>query len=87
MQVHYEHLPRQRRLEGDLRNEIQGVVKLGANKKLIQSHLMSKGRICVLKDLHNLNLRTGDELSDAIGVLKRQEGKYIVKIFRLKYCI
>ena len=49
------HLPQQRRLSGDIHQEIKNMLTVKANKTMIQQHIYrNTGKIITLKDLHNL---------------------------------
>ena len=52
----FKHLPKQRKLPDDLRKEAVSLMKMNANKKVIQKSLSEKsGNIVLLKDLSNIN--------------------------------
>ena len=54
-QIGYNHYPRQRKLGPELKATVKEMMKLKANKKLIQASLVKDGnRVILLKDLHNL---------------------------------
>ena len=51
----FKHLPKQRKLPDDLRKEAVSLMKMNANKKVIQKSLSEKsGNIVLLKDLSNI---------------------------------
>ena len=51
-------MPKQRRLDSETKDEAVKLLKLRANKKLLQNHLMSTtGKTVTLKDLHNIAAR------------------------------
>ena len=51
----YEHLPRQRQLHDFDRKEVQDLLQLKVNKKLLQQHLNEKtGKIITLKYISNV---------------------------------
>ena len=51
-------MPKQRRLDADAKEEAIKFLKLKANKKLIQNHLISAtGKTVTLKDIHNLGTK------------------------------
>ena len=50
------HLPRQRQLNVDEKNEMTHMLSVKANKKLIQQHMMRfTGKVITLKDIQNVN--------------------------------
>ena len=52
----FKHLPKQRKLPDDLRKEAVSLMKMNANKKVIQKSLSEKsGNIVLLKDLSKIN--------------------------------
>ncbi|VDI04173.1 zinc finger SWIM domain-containing protein 3 [Mytilus galloprovincialis] len=51
----FKFLPRQRQLSGEERKDVETMLKVKANKKMVQSYIMEKtGKKIVLKDLHNI---------------------------------
>ena len=55
----YNHLPRQRNVNGSLREEVKGAISLKANSKLIQQKIQTAtGRPITLKDIANLKAET-----------------------------
>ena len=61
-------MPKQRRLDSEAKQEAVKLVTLGANKKLIQNHLMSlTSKTVTLKDIHNI---TGKAVP-ALGMISR----------------
>ncbi|KAL8623834.1 hypothetical protein ACOMHN_058864 [Nucella lapillus] len=54
----YEHYPSQRQLDDDTKTEVANMLKVGANRKLLQRHVSEKtGRRVLLRDIHNLGYR------------------------------
>ena len=52
------HYPSQRRLTGTESKEIEGFLKLGANKKLVKQEIQKKfGKVTTLKDIQNIRAR------------------------------
>ena len=50
----YELLPRQRKLNGELQDEVDSMLKVKANKPLIQQYVLKQSGVRLkLKDLHN----------------------------------
>ena len=47
------HMPKQRRLDPDTKQEAVKMMNLKANKKMLQNDLMT-GKPLILKDLHNI---------------------------------
>ena len=57
-------LPSERKLNQDTQKEIENMVKLGANRKLIQQEFSEKtGKTILMKDIHNIASRTKQTLS------------------------
>ena len=49
------HMPKQRRLDSEAKEEAVKLLTLRANKKLVQNHLMSlTSKTVTLKDIHNI---------------------------------
>ena len=80
----FDHLPQQRRLDSVQREEVSTMLKLKANKKLVQQHIASKcGRVVILKDIHNVNNHQNDKSNDleaAIQELQKAPGKVITAL-------
>ncbi|ELU08802.1 hypothetical protein CAPTEDRAFT_194064 [Capitella teleta] len=54
----FKHLPQQRILCGAEKERVAGLLKIQANKKLVQQQLMEDtGNVVLLKDLHNIAAR------------------------------
>ena len=55
LQELYKHLPKQRRLPEPLKEKAISLLRMNANKKLVQKQLIEdSGKIILLKDLSNL---------------------------------
>lgn len=55
----YEHYPRQRQLDDDTKTEVAKMLKVGANRKLLQRHVSEKtGKRVLMRDIHNLGYRS-----------------------------
>ena len=66
----YEHLPRQRKLDTDTKNEVKNMLKLKANKKMVQYELTQNlGKIVTMKDIHNLGRQTNTTQNDTLSTL------------------
>ena len=79
-------MPRQRCLQPDEKKDVVKMIRVGGNKKKIQSMVMGKtGQVVLLKDLHNLAARDREpfNLASAKNFLENQPGIYsrIVKHF------
>lgn len=54
-QIIFDHLPRQRRLTEDEKQEVEGLLKMKVNKKLLQQHMSdTTGKVVTLKDVSNV---------------------------------
>ncbi|XP_028413631.1 uncharacterized protein LOC114536483 isoform X1 [Dendronephthya gigantea] len=79
----YKHLPRQRKLTGALKEEIQGAVRLKANNKLLQQKIQTTtGQRVTLKDISNLKTKTkskinSNDLDVVVDYLKTKEGAVV----------
>ena len=75
------HLPQQRRLEIGEKNDIEELLKLKVNKKLLQQHMSaSTGKVVTLKDISNVQtgLRSKSDKNDLnalVTKLKSIEGQ------------
>ena len=50
------HMPKQRRLDNDAKQQAAEMMHLKANKKMLQNHLIHEtGKLIILKDLHNIH--------------------------------
>ena len=55
LQEVFHHMPKQRRLDSEAKQEAVKLLALRANKKLVQNHLMSlTSKTVTLKDIHNI---------------------------------
>eukprot|EP00112_Aurelia_sp_Birch-Aquarium-sp1_P005052 Seg1574.6 transcript_id=Seg1574.6/GoldUCD/mRNA.D3Y31 product="hypothetical protein" protein_id=Seg1574.6/GoldUCD/D3Y31 len=71
----YEHLPRQRKLNEDDRNNVQLLMEMQANKKLVQQHVKKiTGRKITLKDLHNIDKKRTVSLPEIVHELREMNG-------------
>ena len=84
-QVSFQHLPRQRKLDDKEKQEAKGMLRLKANKKLIQSHLVQgTGKVVTLKDIHNLASEDRrkeapvNDLQALVNEMKKSPGMYII---------
>jgi hypothetical protein len=58
-EVEYMHHPRERKVDKDTQDEITRMVKLGANRKLIQQHNSENtGKLVTKKDIDNMSHNT-----------------------------
>lgn len=57
-QKSYQYLPQARKLDKDTVVEVESLLKLNCNKKLLQNHVETKtGQKCTLRDLSNHNTK------------------------------
>ncbi|CAB3983003.1 zinc finger SWIM domain-containing 3-like [Paramuricea clavata] len=71
----FEHLPTQRRVEGETKEDVKRMLEMKANKKLIQQHILhSTGKSMTLKDIHNMVERKDGNLTELIEDMKSQPG-------------
>ena len=79
----YSHLPRQRNLTGELKEEVIDAIRLKANSKLIQQKIeTTTGRPVTLKDIANLKNATkrelkSNDLKSVIAFLKSKENSIV----------
>lgn len=66
MQKWYQHLPRQRRLNEEEKDEAKKVLALKANKKCVQGYFFSGGKKVLLRDLHNLTTMKEDSVKGSM---------------------
>lgn len=78
----YQYYAPVRKLEGEVLEETKNMIKMRANKKLIQSHVMTtSNKKITLKDLHNIQTRikpdaaAASDLSSCIELLKNTYSK------------
>ena len=51
----YDHLPRQRHLDSEESETVKSLLRVQANKKLVQQHIsQASGKVMTLKDLSNV---------------------------------
>ena len=54
-EIAFQHLPKQRKLEEQELEEAKSLLRLKANKKMVQEHLINKtGKFVLLRDLSNI---------------------------------
>lgn len=79
----YDHLPRQRKLTGSLREEVKNAVRLKANNKLLQQKIQtSTGLPVTLKDISNLKTESkletnSNDVEVVVNYLKAKEGAVV----------
>lgn len=78
-QATYEHLPHQRALPDELKAGVRGLLKLQANKKLIQKKIQEEtGKVVLLKDLSNvassMKQGTKNDLQRTVEALQKDYG-------------
>lgn len=88
----YDHLPRQRRLSEGITQEVQKLLKLKVNKKLLQQHVNdATGKVITLKDITNLQTKAKDiakgNVIATINHLKDIKGIYDVIIVYMLYLL
>lgn len=76
----YEHLPQQRKLPEEVKNNAKKLLGLKANKHLVRQELEEKtGQIITLKDLSNLRyrdkLKYKNCIETAVTAIKEKFGK------------
>ena len=60
----FKYLPKQRHLSLEERQDVENMLKVKANKKMLQNNAMQKmGKHVILKDLHNIqsNIKNKDK--------------------------
>lgn len=82
-------MPKQRRLDPEAKEEAVRLLKVKANKKLVQNHLISTtGKTVTMKDVHNIaskckpNFR--NDFQELVKEMKKVRGK-ILLIASLQY--
>ena len=79
----YQHLPRQRRLRGNLRQHGVEVLRLKANSKMFQQEIESStGHRITLKDIANLKyedkkMNSSNDIEEVVNYLKSQDGSVV----------
>ncbi len=83
-------MPRQRRLPESAQAKAMSLMKLGANKKLVQQKLIEEtGNVIILKDLSNIrcNALKGNSRNDLDSTVKLLMDKYgMIKNSTCCYC-
>ncbi|CAL4067968.1 unnamed protein product [Meganyctiphanes norvegica] len=70
----YDNLPKQRRLVGETLDETKRLLTLNVDKKKIQQHLHSKGKMVTIQDLHNLmrdKVKRSHSLDDVLNLIEQ----------------
>ena len=60
----FKYLPKQRHLSSEERQDVENMLKVNANKEMLQNYVMQKtGKNVILKDLHNIqsNIKKKDK--------------------------
>lgn len=73
-------MPHERKLTGEIKDKAQALLKMKANKKLVQQALCQEtGHVILLKDLSNLvNQRERPSRNDLDTVVNNKYGKLLV---------
>lgn len=77
----YKHLPHERKLSGEAKENALSLLKMQANKKIVQEELYQKtGNVILLKDLTNLctsakKANTRNDLDSVVKLLKEKYGE------------
>ena len=59
----YDHLPRQRHLDSEESETVKSLLRVQANKKLVQQHIsQASGKVVTLKDLSNVCAQIDDPI-------------------------
>lgn len=74
-------MPRQRKLNSGEKDEAKLLLGMKANKKLLQRHLNSTGKVVTLKDISNVQRElnassSGNDLDGIVNRLRQLEGMY-----------
>ena len=85
----YSHLPRQRQLNSTEKVEAKVFLGMKANKKLLQQHLSSSGKVVTLKDISNVQRElnsssSGNDLDSLVSRLRKLEGIFIFAVLVLQ---
>lgn len=80
MQEVFYHMPKQRRLDSEVKKEAEKLLMLRANKKLVQNHLMSAtNKTVTLKDVHNIAAKTQpsfrNDFQELVEEMKKLKGR------------
>ena len=81
------HMPKQRRLDPETKQEVAEIMQLKPNKKLLQNHLVClTGKPIILKDLHNLSTKATKECDfrELITEMKKVKGIIYVALYVLQ---
>ena len=75
------HMPKQRRLDPDTKQEAVKMMNLKANKKMLQNHLIHMtGKPIILKDLHNIHGQSKPnqtcDFQELANEMKQVKGKF-----------
>lgn len=79
-------MPHERKLSGIFKEKATSLLRMRANKKMVQQELCSDtGNIVLLKDLSNLtsaakNVTSKNDLDNVVKLLKDTYGKFVSKI-------
>ena len=82
-------MPKQRRLDPESKEEAVKLLKVKANKKLVQNHLMSiTGKTVTMKDVHNVAAKSKsnfrNDFQELVKEMKKVNGK-IVSQYNMLY--
>lgn len=74
-------MPKQRRLDPESTEEAVQLLKLKANKKLVQTHLFqTTGKTITMKDVHNIASKNlphmRNDFPELVQVMKKVEGEF-----------
>ena len=77
----FKHMPKQRRLDSETKEEAVQLLKLRANKKLLHSHLSQMtGKSITMKDIHNVASkgipRMRNDFTELVEEMKKVGGKF-----------
>ena len=76
----YDHLPHQRKLDTDEKENVKGLLKLKVNKKLLQQYISEcTQKVVTLKDISNIQTglrskKDKNDISTVVSKLKAMEG-------------
>lgn len=76
------HMPKQRRLDPETKQQAAEMLHLKANKKMLQNHLIHMtGKPVILKDLHNLYTQSKPkskfDFQEMVNAMRRVKGKLL----------
>ena len=74
------HMPKQRRLDNDSKQQAAEMKHLKANKKMLQNYLIHEtGKPMILKDIHNIHAQSKPKLKcdfqELANAMKQVKGK------------